>query len=245
VSDATEASHVVEKVIRWHANADWSWFRNVYIGGITSGAIDAFESWGLFEGMNLKRCCPEDDRDNRVYLEPALTTRDTGIFWCQFHGTISCLALTGSSLWADDLLRYAPHIKVPIVLSISCYGGAFDLDLMECSCAHGTHSFGEAVLNSPAGGIAYFGTSRPGIGSRSPPRPRQKLAPNKQCYMGGLLYGVMQSRSRGADTLGQFYADTLLEFASNADMARNPRNVYAAFQFVLLGDPALRIPVRP
>ena len=245
VNDANEASHVVDKVIRWHENADWSWFRNVQTGGIPRGGTAAYESWGLFEGMNLKSCCPDDERDNRVFLEPALTTRDTGIFWCQFHGGVSHLAFTESSLYADDLLRYSPHIKVPIVISISCYGGAFDLDLMECSCAHSTHSFGEAVLKSPAAGIAYFGCSRGGIGSRSPPRPRQRLARGKQCYVGALLYGIMQSRRQGADTLGQLYADSLFEFVSNVDMGGNPRNVYAAFQFILLGDPALKIPVRP
>ncbi len=245
VNDAKEASHVVDKIIRWHENADWSWFRNVQLGGMSRGATVVFESWGLFEGMNLKSCCPQDDRDNRVFLEPALTTRDTGIFYGQFHGNVSYLAFNGSGLWADDLLRYSPHIKVPIVISIACYCGAFDLDLMECSCAHGTHSFGEAVLNSPAAGIAYFGNSRAGVGSRSPPRPRRRLAPGKQCYAGATGYGIMQSRCRGADTLGQLYADTLFEFVSNNDMVGNPRNVLTAFEFVHLGDPALKIPMRP
>jgi hypothetical protein len=253
VNDANEAAHVVDKVIRWHENADWSWFRNVQVGGAVWGTCTMAESEGLFEGMNLKRCLETDDRADRVFLEPALTTRDTGIFWCIFHGYASCLYFIGSRLEADDLLHYAPHIKVPIVILMSCYGGAFDLDLMECSClslfssrARCTHSFGEAVLNSPAGGIACFGCSRPGLGSGGPSVSGRKLAAfNWQNYIGTLLYGIVQSRRRGADTLGQLYADALFAFVSNADMARNPRNVCAAFQFILLGDPALRIPVRP
>ncbi|MCX5644162.1 MAG: C25 family cysteine peptidase [Phycisphaerae bacterium] len=249
VNDANEAAQVVDKVIRWHENADWSWFRNVQLGGTerSRAATIIQESWGLFEGMNLKTCCPDDDRSDRVFLEPALTIRDTGIFWCTCHGSISGLSFTGSRLGTDELLHYAPHIKVPIFISISCYGGAFDLDLMECSYSlcSGTHSFGEAVLKSPAAGIAYFGCSRGGLGSRSPPRPRQRLARGKQCYVGALLYGIMQSRRQGADTLGQLYADSLFEFVSNVDMAGNPCNVFSAFEFVLLGDPALKIPVRP
>jgi hypothetical protein len=39
--------------------------------------------------------------------------------------------------------------------------------------------------------------------------------------------------------------DALFAFVSNNDMGGNPRNVLTAFQFVLLGDPALKIPVRP
>ena len=85
VNDANEAAHVVDKVIRWHANADWSWFRNVQAGGLMG--TDTAESEGLFEGMNLKRLRQGDDRTDRVFLEPALKTRDTGIFWFCFDGT--------------------------------------------------------------------------------------------------------------------------------------------------------------
>jgi len=246
VNDANEAAHVVDKVIRWHENADWSWFRNIQVNGGMWLLTDKAESEGLFEGMNLKRCLNADDRADRVFLEPALTTRDTGLVLFAGHGSISRLAFIASSLWSDDLLHYAPHIKVPIVISVSCYGGTFDLDLMKCSwieCSRGAHSFGEAVLNSPAAGIACFGCSRGGLGSSGPSVPGWK--PAAVDHTTTLLYGILQSRRRGADTLGQLYADTLLAFVSNADMAGNPCNVFTAFDFVLLGDPALRIPVRP
>jgi hypothetical protein len=37
----------------------------------------------------------------------------------------------------------------------------------------------------------------------------------------------------------------LFAFVSNNDMVGNPRDVLTAFEFVHLGDPALKIPVRP
>jgi hypothetical protein len=64
-------------------------------------------------------------------------------------------------------------------------------------------------------------------------------------YVVPWFYGAMQSRRQGADTLGQLYTDALFDFLSTADMAGNPWNAFTALEFVLLGDPALRIPVRP
>jgi hypothetical protein len=148
VNDANEAAQVVDKVIRWHANANWSWFRNVQVTGTMWTTTDMAEREGLFEGMNVKRCLHGDDRADQVFLEPALTTRDTGIIWCACHGFVSQLVFISSQLSSDDLLHYAPHIKVPIVIALACDSGAFDLDLMKCSywACTGTHSFGEAVL---------------------------------------------------------------------------------------------------
>ncbi len=240
VSDANEAAHVVEKVIRWHANADWSWFRNVQAGGLMGIA----ENDEVFEGMNLKRFPHGDDRMDRVFLEPALTTRDTGVFWFCFHGGVSGVGFIGSRLGSDELLHYAPHSEVPILILLTCYSGAFDLDLMKCSyeACSGTHSFGEAVLNSPAAGIACFGSSRVAFGSSALSVPHKQAAVDHAMT---LLYGTLQSRHRGAGTLGQLYADSLFAFVSNANMAGNPWNVFTALEFVLLGDPALRLPVRP
>ncbi len=249
VNDANEASHVVDKVIRWHENADWSWFRNVQVGGGMDGMAAKAEREGLFEGLNVRRCFVSDDRGNRVFLEPALTTRDTGIFWCVCHGGISRLDFTASSLSSDDLLHYAPRTKVPIIITVACLAGAFDLDLMECSywVCSGTHSFGEAVLKSPGAGIAYMGNSRPALwGSLTWVSGGGPVGISSgKGYSPPLVYGTIPSCRQGADTLGQLYADTLFAFVSNSDMVGNPWNVFSALMFVLLGDPALKIPVRP
>jgi hypothetical protein len=248
VNDADEAAHVVDKVIRWHANADWSWFRNVQFGAGAVGQVAIAEREGLLEGLNVKRCLTTDDRGDRVFLEPALTVRDTGILWCSCHGDVSHLGFTASRLSSDDLLHYAPRIKVPIIFSVTCVAAAFDLDLVECSyrvCST-THSFGEAVLKSPGAGIAYLGNTREGLGgsltwvSTGGPEPIHGKG-----YIARLFTGTIRSRHRGAGTLGQLYTDAVFDFLSTADMAGNPWNAFTALEFVLLGDPALKIPVRP
>lgn len=248
VNDAAEAAKVVDKVIRWHENADWSWFRNVQLAGMGSRIPLRAEREGLFEGMKIKflhKSRDGDDRMARVFIEPALTTRNTGILWCAVHGDVNLLAWPESPLSADDLLRYSPHAEVPIVISIACSAGAFDLDLLRWSSERAAHSFGEAVLNSPAGGIAYFGSSRISRGAIQSFLREGQSAIIRQRYFPELLYGILQSRGHGADTLGQLYADALFAFVSNNDMAGDPRNVLTAFQYVHLGDPALKIPVRP
>jgi len=245
VHNAAEAVLVVDKVIRWHQAADWAWFRNVQIGGMLGFAAAQAERDGLFEGMKIKKCLRDDDRMARVFIEPALTTRDTGIFWCCVHGSVPCQSWLESPLSADDLLRYPPHTRVPIFLALTCDSGAFDVELLKWPGDPVTHSFGEGVLLSPAAGIAYFGSSRPARGGASICLRYGKKTIIRGRYLGRLLEGILESRSRGADTLGQLYMDALFAFVSNNDMGGNPRNVLTAFQFVLLGDPALKIPVRP
>ncbi len=245
VNDLAEAAKVVDKVIRWHEAAEWAWFRNVQLAGMGSLVAVSAEREGLFEGMKVKKCLQADDRVARVFIEPALTTRDTGIFWCVIHGNVNHLAWPESVLWGDDLLRYSPHVKVPIVVSITCSAGAFDLDLLKPPVDSGAHSFGEAVLCSPAAGIAYFGSSRLSYGGNSSCLRDGERALIRVWYFTELLWDILQSRHQGADTLGQLYADALFAFVSNNDMAGNPGNLLTAFDFVHLGDAALKIPVRP
>jgi hypothetical protein len=249
VNDANEAAQVVDKVIRWYGNADWSWFRNIQFAGEMEmeGQAALAQKQGLLEGLNVKTYFGCDDRAERVFLEPALTARDTGIFCLCSHGSISSLGFSASqSFTSDDLLHYAPRIKVPVIIAFGCNAGAFDLDLMEGLGTRSPHSFGEAVLKSPGAGIAFFGNTREGrFGgftwvSGSGPEPVDWKA-----YIARLFTGIIRSRHRGAETLGQLHVDTLFDFLSTADMAGNPWNIFSTLEFVLLGDPALKIPVQP
>jgi hypothetical protein len=249
VNDANEAAQVVDKVIRWYANADWSWFRNVQFGGEGEmvGLAALAQKEGLLEGLNVKTYFDCDERAEVVFLEPALTARDTGIFFCGSHGSVSSLGFPGSRFSSERLLHYAPRIKIPVIIAFGCMAGALDLDLMaDLPASYYTPSFGEAVLKSPGAGIAYLGNTRDGLGgsltwvSTGGPEPMDWKA-----HIARLVTGIIRSRHRGADTLGQLHVDTLFDFLSTADMAGNPWNVYSTLGFVLLGDPALKIPVQP
>jgi len=249
VNDANEAAQVVDKVIRWYANADWSWFRNVQFGGDGEMAalVGASEKEGTLESLNVKKYSDCDDRTERVFLEPALTARDTGIFCLGSHGTVSSLGFPGSGFTSERLLHYAPRIKVPVIVAFGCNAGAFDLDLMAgLPLGWYTHSFGESVLKSPGAGIAYFGNTRDGLGaSLTWLTSREFDSTDGKAHIARLVTGIIRSRHRGAETLGQLHMDALFDFLSTADMVGNPWNVYSTLGFVLLGDPALKIPVQP
>jgi hypothetical protein len=117
--------------------------------------------------------------------------------------------------------------------------------LLKSAVDRGVHSFGEAVLTSPAAGIAYFGSSRLSYGGNSSFLREGERALIRRWHFTELLCDILQSRRQGADTLGQLYADALFAFVSENDMAGNPGNVLTAFQYVHLGDSALKIPVQP
>jgi hypothetical protein len=256
VNDAAEARHVVGKIVRWRQEADWSWFRNVHIFG---WAFPKAEADGLWSGMNVTRSLEEDDRMEKVYIEAALTTRDLGFLWGVTHASVAALAGHSSVLSADDLMHYPPHSRVPIVVSISCSSGTFDLDLLDVpgpgaidtplgtiNFGSGyTHSFGEAVLKSPGAGIAYFGSSRLASGTVSYYLSGTNRVVIRDRSIAQLFYGLLQSYDHGTDTLGKLYSDALFGFVSKNDLAGNPRNVATVFKSVLLGDPALKIPQHP
>ena len=256
VNDAAEADRLVDKIIRWQRNAKWEWFQNVWLAGgrlrededLGELACDQAEVEGLFSGMRVKKLYRTNGRLNRAYLLPALTTAPVGMLHYFCHGTLSEVRLDSTILAGQDVLDCRPNDHTPVVFGESCYNAGFDLDLMEFPFDYYGmkpfgHSFGECVLKSPAGGIAFFGMSRLGSGTAL------------YCFHGGerhvtkltehtaMMYYALRSYHRGADTLGQICSDALYSYVANNIMAfTDQRRVFA---FVLLGDPALKIPVRP
>ena len=257
VTDAAEADRLVDKIIRWHRNAKWEWFRNVWLAGgrleadeadLGELACDQADVEGLFSGMRVKKLYRTNGRLDRAYLLPALTTASVGILHYFCHGTLSEVRLDSTILTGQDVLDCGPSDNTPVVFSQSCHNGAFDVDLMKFPFDYyGVkpfgHSIGECVLKSPAGGIAFFGISRLGSGTAL------------YCFHGGerhvtkvtehtaMLHYALRSFQRGSNSLGQLYSDALYAYVANNLMAfTDQRRVFA---FVLLGDPALKIPVRP
>ena len=107
------------------------------------------------------------------------------------------------------------------------------------------HSFGEAVLKSPAGGIAFFGHSRLADGDVYVRFDRGELVVTKLHSSLAMMEDTLESWDRGADTLGQLHGDALYSFVANRQMVGRWIHTQVVFPFTLLGDPALRIPKRP
>lgn len=261
VNDAAEADRLVDKIIRWHRNAKWEWFRNVWLAGgrlsdyeadLCEMACDKADAEGLFSGMRVKKLYRTSGRLDRAYLLPAFTTASVGILRYLCHGTVSDVRLDSTIITGQDVLDCFPNDFIPVVFGEACYNGAFDLGLMkfpfgDYGMAPFGHSFGECVLKSPAGGIAFFGMSRLGSGTTALSyfqggEPRVSKVPENAAMM---LY-ALRSYHQGSDTLGQLYSDALYSYVANNKMMAGygPTTMWMC-TFVLLGDPALKIPARP
>jgi hypothetical protein len=249
VNNAAEAAHLVDKIIRWHANAKWEWFRNVwlvqgrpydYLEDTGEMACDAAVEEGLFSGMRIKKLYRTNCRLEKAYVLPAYTSASVGIVnigGC--HGLANDVRLNSTIITGDDLIHCAPNDYVPVILSGTCNNGAFDFDLMDTPF---TNSFGEAVLKSPAGGIAFFGQSRLASGTILYCFQRGEPRVTKVSENDAMMLYALRSYRRGSDTLGQLYSDALYGHVANNKMAGHVVNTQCVFPFILLGDPALRIP---
>ena len=67
----------------------------------------------------------------------------------------------------------------------------------------------------------------------------------KLAGMNGLVDYALESYRGGSDTLGKLSSDALYAYIANNRVAGSRPNMARVFAFVLLGDPALKIPVPP
>jgi hypothetical protein len=254
VNDPAEAAQMVDKIIRWHKNARWDWFKNVSLAGgrpadymmyTDEMAYDEAIRQGLFHGMNVKRFYESAGRREPPYIEPIFTTLGVGLFWYSCHGSVDAMfpgSVGPSEIGANNVMRYSANDRVPVVFAAACYNGAFYLDLMNFGCRL---SFGEALLKSPAGGIAVFGASRLAANGTFSYFHQGRPVVAKLDSMNGLVHYALESYREGSDTLGKLYSDALYACVVNNRLADCRPNMGRVLDFVLLGDPALKIPVPP
>jgi len=264
VSDDAEALDVISKMTSWRQNVGWGWFGKAYLAGghafntpyyigemHTTNAVNA----GFFSGMDITKCFHTDGTYTKQCVDAALTVWDevteqdidVGMLYHIGHGSGKSISLDGGDLDVSDLMGYSPDVEVPIVISVSCDNGAFDLDLM--SRNYDT-SFGEAMLKSQAGGIAYLGGSRHNSDARTYHFEQGNLVIDRIGYNVELLHFALKSyheveiSGELIDTLGELVYYSVNDYVSSNDMFGDLENVAALFRLVLLGDPALKIPVQ-
>ncbi len=240
VSNAAEALSVVEKIERWHEQAQADWIKKVYlVNQWTPTRFDCFRK-GFFDGFRVTRLDDADDRVDKVYVQPAFTTAEVGFVFLGQHGSGGEAVFNSSMLTGEELLTYDRHDRVPMVFAVSCDNGAFDLGLVKNRSL--SHSFGECVLLSKAGGIAYFGFTRLGGGMHTEYFCRGQIFTTHLKYRPALIYYPFLAYRDGATTLGELHSKAMLRYIEDNDIAGDPLNQAEILQHVLLGDAALKIP---
>ncbi|MBN2207865.1 MAG: hypothetical protein JW759_00995 [Candidatus Coatesbacteria bacterium] len=245
--DSQEAMSVALKLRGWRDEADWSWLKNVMLAGSRPFGTPYFygelmsvdmANSGLFDGMIITKGFGTDGRYTEEVVSQPLKEGGYGFLYDCGHGSGPSMNLDEGYINCADVMNYeGGSWQLPIVVSIACTCGMFDLSPDDIQ----RHSIGEALVLSDAGGIAYYGGSRINAGIASQAFDNGNLIVTKQEHMGGMTKCVFASYREGVSDLGGLYTGAVVRFLSENDwedfLVRR-----TLFEFVLLGDPALRIP---
>jgi len=263
VNNTSEASHFVQKINNWSSNLNWNWFKNVAVAGgrpfldtrcgsgrydeTFTGEIESVNivNEGYLSGMNVTKLFRTDNSFNKSNVENVLSG-NYGIIYHMDHGSGDRLLAGVDSINTTDIMALGNNPKVPIVVSASCMNGAYDTHLMPNNYYGYTQpmSIGESILKSDAGGISYVGGSRTNYAMDIAYLKEGYVQTMKESYMPELLANIFEIYHDGGDSLGNLTKSSIFQYVIDNEFSDNPTNKRTLFEFVLLGDPALKIPVQ-
>jgi len=257
VSDATQAASIISKMQSWHSNLSWDWFKRASVGGgrpfgsmwyygeLNTGDLINEDA---FNGMDVAKYYYTDGTFDVAHVAPLLSTEDTGLFYHVSHGSGVEMFFEYDYIGASQVMGYSPNTEVPVVVSVACINGAYDTDLTNFdwqptypSVPYPT-SFGESIVLSEAGGIAYVGGSRLNYAGWYIWYDQGRVVADHY-YMCDILGLVIESYHTGVNRLGDMTYDALGYYAQNNDMDSWVHKT-TLFGFVLLGDPVLSVPAQ-
>lgn len=260
-SDAAQATSVVSKIERWHNALSWDWFKRVSVaGGRPFGTMWYYGELSLadlinndtFNGMEIAKYYYTDGTFDVAHVKPLFVTQDTGLLYHIDHGSGHKLWIGGESISPSDIMISPTprnplfNPESPLVVSVSCINGAYDTDLTrfdyqpEFDAIPNPTSFGEAVVLSDAGGIAYVGGSRLNYAGWSMSYDQGRPLAHHY-YIGQLCNSAFDSYHRGVNRIGDMTYNALKYYAQDNSMSSTAERE-TILGFVLLGDPVLSLP---
>jgi len=150
------------------------------------------------------------------------------------HGTGTCLNLDDGNLCTDDLKNLNKSSKIPVIFSVSCKNGAYDSELTDEK-----RSMSEELIKSDAGAIAYFGSSRIAYDEHDIYLNNGYVKKIVNRYIGNLIEKLLEEYKE-KEVLGDMEKDAMLNYVIENDI-ENMYSKITLFEFVLIGDPALKI----
>jgi len=169
VNDSTEAQRYFQKVAAWKSNLSPDWFHNVrifagdpYDDGMLQAEVGVLEMIhkGYLTGMNVEKNFHSRGRDHADTLLARLADENTGIIYCSGHGSGYSFANSVGTTTVSEIEGLPFNERPPVVINSSCLNGGFDFEYM--SLISGETGFGEALIRSEGGAVAYFGSTRVG-----------------------------------------------------------------------------------
>lgn len=251
VDGSTRAQTLNQKIVDWYTNLLPSWFNKAVVAGgtpfntpfyvgelITQDAVNK----GYFDGFDITKMFLSDWKFDRANVLNALSG-GYGVMYEIGHGLgdvmiVNDSGMPGEMITTTDIMSLSPNSNVPVVVSIACINGAFDNTIMANKPFTSSNSIGESLLFSPAGAIAYVGSSRVSTGMPIGILEEGEVKITGETTMVSLLTSFWRAHYEGAGTLGFTSMDAMTYFSSGEDMG-SIENKRALFEYVLLGNPVL------
>ena len=244
-----EANQVVDKIINWDPTIEQMdhvaiaggipFSTPFYIGELMT--IDSVNN-GYFDGLSIEKYFKSDENFDSDDILSALE-KDYGILYMICHGSPFLIAVEEGRINVKTINRMNKNTNAPILSCIACSSGSYDTHVIKQGRRLDETSFGESIVLSRGGGIAYIGGSRTNDGYPLFELVGGRVVTSKETYMAGLLNSVNHAYQSNVGYLGE-----LTRFASQEYLIENDMtdfwNLYHYFSFVLLGDPALSLPPR-
>ncbi len=246
------ASEINDKIVKWYSNLTGSWTENTVVAGgrpfwsaFYVGELITLDSinQGFLEGTNLTKMFRSDFRFDREDLLTAFSG-ETALTYLISHGSGDGVLLNESmgpttpDITVRDIMNLQENSNLSVVISIACDNGAFDNGMAIQPIFNSTMSFGESLIFSRAGAIAYIGGSRSNMGTPEGTLDEGYLNITSETYMADILTRVIRAYSEGEGSLGNIAKAAIAGFVAENDMA-DLVNKRSLFEFVLLGDPVL------
>lgn len=188
-------------------------------------------------GTNFKKYFESDNKFKRNELMDYFTDGGAGILYIIGHGDGDKMFFQDGVISSRDVLSLEYKTGIPVIISVLCNNGAFDTRLTGKTYSK---SFGEAIMTSKAGGIAYLGTARQSYGVPEVEIGNGSVNGVKKDYMTELVDYVLESDE---ENLGDKIKLGIKKFVVNNDM-NDKYNLRTVLEFSLLGDPNLKLKKR-
>ena len=267
----TLVEKTVNKIISW-LNATWQtppdWMRTLTMAGgypfgltfmLGESALAETTIKGSTQMFNTTLLTRTDYTYNRTTIQNALENGHAGWLFILCHGNgVSLGDYIFRNNWPEleiladtgDLSSYPVNNALPVVTSVACENGVWDESLLTPEFS--PPSFGEALLTSNAGGIAYIGSARPAFELGIFFSLEEGML--KTEFYGATLLHTMLIKAynsfmgtRTNVSLGEVYAKGLQNFVLNAIPLIGDQYLDLAYANVfmlnLMGDPGLKLPV--
>lgn len=240
ITTEEDADNYIQKLNDWYANSNMD---NIALTGSDLnndgkyyGELISSRIAEEFAGENIQKLYSTKERFRETEITSILQTGNTGLLYLVGHGNTNNFYLEGSYLSSDEIQQLNKGTFQPIVLSSLCSNGAFDTALTGMG-----KSFGESMIVSESGSIAFIGSSRLSYGLPIISYTDGVMAVEESRYMSELMEEVVELYKDDITVLGDITKNSLKNYENNQGTLDNidQRTIY---EFVLLGDPTLKIP---